>query len=199
MSAVLDTTKNKKEYTGTAGRILKYLSSGCNDVQAATACGVDPSYVAQLKAEPDFQEQISEALRKSLVDAKEVDDNYAEIERLASKKLRDLMHYANSMDQLLKIAKFANEAKKKLTPIGPLNGEHVSDIAPVRLAIPYILHQTFVVNPNQEVVKVGERNLSTLNSRSMESIAKQYREVLTIEAKPESIKISNGKDKWSDL
>lgn len=199
MSAVLDIAKTKKEYLGTAGRILKYLCAGCNEVQAATACGVDPSFVSQLKQEPEFVEQIAEALRKSLVDAKEIDDNYNEIEKVAAKKLRDLMGYMQSPDQLLRVAKFANEAKKKLTPVGAMNGEQVSDIAPVRLMLPTILVQQYIVNPNQEVVKVGETNLTTLNSKSMETMVRKHRETVLIESKPEKEVIPNGKDKWSDL
>jgi hypothetical protein len=198
-AALVDIPKTKKEYSGTAGRILKYLSAGCTEMQAATACGVDPSLVSQLKQETEFCEQVAEALRKSVVDAKEVDDNYVEIEKMASKKLRELMHYMQSPDQLLRVAKFANEAKKKLTPVGQMNGEHVSDIAPVRLALPTMLVAHIVVNPNQEVVQVGEVALTTLNSKSMESVVKKYRDSITIESKPIQEKQSNVQDKWSDL
>ncbi len=38
-----EASKPRKEYTGVAGRVLKFLCGGCTPIQAANACGVSES------------------------------------------------------------------------------------------------------------------------------------------------------------
>ncbi len=207
----LEVTKPRKEYTGVAKRILGYICGGATPEQAANACGVDASYVSQLKAEEDFQLQIAEKLSKDFEVAIKIDDNYTEVEKVLSDRLRTLTGYMTNADQVARILKTVSAIPKKVQQRIPLNAETPGgSIAPVSLVIPVIAKNVFILNPNSEVVQLDGKELVTLNSRSLDSLLKEKREQVTIEqTKPALIgKIngngkerssSNATDQYSDL
>ncbi len=200
-----EASKPRKEYTGVAGRVLKFLCGGCTPIQAANACGVSESLVSQLCAEEDFQKQIEEKLSKDFEAAIQIDDNYNEVEKLLSKRLRDMTGYMTNVDQITRTLKTVSAIPKKVQPKVPLNAEsNQMAIAPVSLAIPIVAKNVFIVNPNQEVVSLNGKNLVTLNSKSLDSLLQERRERVTIEqSKPELLERKNGKqrpiDDFSDL
>src|SRR5712691_2877721 len=72
--------KPRKEYTGVAGRILKFMCGGATPIQAANVCGVSEKYISELCSKEDFQIQIAEKLSKDFEIASQIDDNYTEVE-----------------------------------------------------------------------------------------------------------------------
>lgn len=206
-----EVSKPRKEYTGVAKRILGYLCGGATPAQAASACGVDESYISQLKSEEDFQIQVAEKLSKDFEVAIKIDENYTEVEKVLSERLRTVIGYMTNADQIARILKTVSAIPKKVQQRIPLNSEtDGTAIAPVSLAIPIVAKNVFIVNPNSEVVQLDGKELVTLNSRSMESLLKEKRERVTIEqSKPVLIEKPNGKriersssstvDEFSDL
>lgn len=199
--------KALKEYTGVAGRLLKLLGSGaCTQTQAAAACGVDDSYVSQLCGEEDFQLQIQEKINKSVEVANEIDTNYTSLEQTLSQRLADQAKMMFNPDQILRVLKFANEAKRKIQPIqknaegGMAPSNHTSI-----LVLPQVIKQTFIVSPNNEVVSVDGRDLVTLNSESMKTLIqnKPSQPALpkneTTRILPNVIQGQRSEDKWSNL
>src|SRR5260221_1337798 len=85
-----EASKPRKEYTGVAGRVLKFLCGGCTPIQAANACGVSESLVSQLCAEEEFQKQIEEKLSKDFERAIQIDHNYNGDAKLLFPKLRQI-------------------------------------------------------------------------------------------------------------
>jgi hypothetical protein len=204
-------SKPRKEYTGVAKRILNYLSGGATAAQTAAACGVDDSYVSQLKSEEDFQLQIAERLTKDFEAALKIDENYNKVEEVLSKRLTEVISYITNADQITRILKTVAAIPKKVQQRIPLNSEtDGTAIAPVSLAIPIVAKNVFIVSPNSEVVELDGKELVTLNSRSMESLLKEKRErVIIDQAKPVLIlekpkvngkqRIASSTDEYSDL
>jgi hypothetical protein len=195
-----EVTKPRKEYTGTAKKILNYLCGGATPSQAAEACGVDDSYVSQLRAEPEFQAQILEKLTADFEAAIKVDKNYEEIEKLLSDRLVQMTKYMTNVDQMARVLKTITAIPKKIQPKIPLNAEtNGGAVAPVLISLPIVAKNVFVVSPNSEVVKLNDKELVTLNSTAMDSLLKNKRERVIIEqSKPALIGKLNGKRKLSE-
>lgn len=210
ITANISTEKVLKKYTGVAGRVLSQLSAGATQAEVALACGVDKSYVSQLCAEEDFQKQIQQNIVKATTRAIEIDDNYEEIEKIATDSLKRLMPLMHTPSELIKLAQMANQAKKKVAPksVNPdENGNNVGRI--LRVIMPSVIINNYTMNPNSEIVAVGDRQLTTLNSASMTSLMNKHKDEQVIEqneinSKPALIDAPKGKsnefkDKWSNL
>lgn len=194
--------KERKIYTGQAARVMKLLGNGCLPVEAARACGVDESYVSQLKAEPDFIEQVGELVAITMANQSEIDGNYLEVERILSRRMRDQANLMFNPDQVLRTLKFANEAKRKVPAAFVPSGEaSVTAQKPVTLLLPAVIIQNFVVNPNNEIVSVDGKELMTLPSANIKPLVEKHKRELA--AKPAILeKKSHGSgqiDPYSDL
>lgn len=176
--AVLQIDKTRKVFAGTAAKILKMLATGqVNQLQAAKANGVDDSYVSQLMADPDFSDQVRESVERLTADAIQIDQDYLEIEKDAVSKLKMQTKMVTNVDQLMRVARFANEAKKKVA-MNPLGSESAGTIKPVQLILPKIVVQQITITPNNEIVGVGDRTLVTMNSKSMQSLVQRHKEAI---------------------
>lgn len=202
ITANVSTQKTLKVYTGVAARLLSQLGCGVTQREAANACGVTEGLVSQLMAEPDFKAQLVINFEKATQRAIDIDNNYEEIEKMATDSLRKLLPMLHTPSELIKVAMAANAAKRKTAPkqegsedaIG--NGKKVS-----RILMPQVIIQNFMMNPNSEIVQVGDREMTTLNASSIGSLVSKHHEQLALEnSKPALLEgIPNGKDKWSDL
>lgn len=183
----VSTEKELKQYTGIPGRILKMLCSGCSPEEAASAVGVDSSYVRHLKQEPDFIAQIKKQLTENAERAAAIDENYVAIEKQATDKLKTLVPLIHTPRDLIAIAQFANSAKKKTGGVGGNGGEEPGTQKTVKILMPTVILNNFTTNVQNEIVAAGGRTLTTLNSASMASlvgkIEEQEKQQLAIEQK----------------
>lgn len=172
-------TKEKKIYTGSAAKILNLLGNGCLPAEAARCLGIDESYISQLKAEPDFVEQVNALVANLMAKQSKIDNNYTAIEEKLSEKLLNLTEYMHSPDQILRTLKFANDAKRKLAPINPAtaHGNTVTNNIAV-LVLPSTIASKFVVSPNNEVLSVDGKELTTLPSANLNNLVKKHKEEL---------------------
>lgn len=160
-----------------AQKVMGYLASGCNQVEAAKACGVDESLVSQYMREEDFREQVTEKLAKNFKDAVEIDNNYVETERILSDRLLKMVapHLMNP-DQILRTLKFVNDAKKKIAPNIQAGGNSPGgqDSGISLLVLPAFIVEAgkreLVLNPLNEVVGAGGRALNTFNSDGLNKL-----------------------------
>lgn len=212
MTTEIVTKPELKIYTGQAARVLKFLQGGCNEAQAAEAVGVTPGYVSQLVAEPDFKAQMAAKLQKDFEEAIETDKNYATVELEISRKLKQLTPYVLGLDDMLKTIKVVNAAKRKVAPIINPGGTGAdgTGIKTVRLILPQVTVQNFIVNPNSEVVAVNDLRLATLNASSIDSVVREIEDAEIIEQQsqpipklnytlPEKVLKNVPKDKYGDL
>lgn len=193
-------TKEKKIYTGTAARILKLLGEGHLPVEAARAVGCDESLVSQLRKEPDFIEQVNELVKQTFAAQSKIDANYIETERILSDRLRESAQFIFNPNDVVRTLKFVNEAKKKIpTAFNPdANGDGAKK--PVTLIMPVTLINKFIMNPNNEIVAVDGKDLSTLPSGNMRSLVEKHKQEEA--RKPILLEHKNGsrhQDPWSDL
>jgi hypothetical protein len=187
MGANLSAEISRKIYTGTAAKILKLLGTGgVTPSAAAKACGVDISYVSQLQGEADFSLQVEEAAAIKAAAAIDIDTAYEAIEKQAVERLQTNMGFVTNTDQLMRLAKFANEAKKKVET-GRMNAETGAGVAPVTLMMPTFIQNNYVVNPQNEIVGVGGREMVTLNSSSMSNLAEIHKSKRLLEVQQPAI------------
>jgi hypothetical protein len=202
--------QNLKIYTGNAAKVLNFLKGGCTPVQAASATGVSIGYVSQLCAEPDFQAQIAQKLQQDFEKAIETDKNYDEVEYLLSQKLKQLAPMMLGLDDILKSIKVVNSLKKKTAPSINAGQENTGNSAkPVTLVLPSVVVNNFIMNPNSEVVEVDGLNLVTLNSNSIDSLARKVIEeevsdiqnepIPKLKYSPSEVVNAQSKDKWGNL
>jgi hypothetical protein len=188
----------KKLYTGTAARLLKLLGSGCTQEEASRACGVDPSYTSQLMKETSFIEQVNAIVTQTMHDQSQIDENYTQLEKNMSEKLLKLSEYVFDPDKALRIAKFANEAKRAIPKgqIGVSGTANGTTLQPVILIMPQHAAQEFVLNPNNEIVGVNGKELMTLPSANITKLTQNRKNG---EIKKLEINGARQTDPWSDL
>lgn len=206
-----------KKYEGKAARALKLMIAGCKQDQVAKALGVTPGLVSQWCAEEDFQIQLTQDIKKGFERSLSIDDTWDDIEDKLQRKLSSMVDIFVTPEQVLRALKLANEANRKTQHSKPLEGSgdssQGSSAGSVKLILPIVIKNQFVVNPQNEVVQVDDRNMITLNSASITTLVNEHlareKEALS---KP-NLKLidqtnegsSNGherttkEDKWSDL
>jgi predicted transcriptional regulator len=200
--ANVNVTPERKIYTGYAAKVMNLLAAGVTETEAAKACGIDQSLVSQYKKEKDFMDQLHEKINIAMQDATHVDDNFNKIEKKLSDRLLSMADMMFHPDQVLRTLKFVNEAKRKTQPILPGAGtSEAAKLAPTILVLPTVVVKEFTVNPNNEVVGVGNKSLNTLNTTSLNELVKQRkREPVTVNG---IVKKQNGsrqnEDPYSDL
>lgn len=169
MDNVISATVRKK-YTGTAERILNFMGSGMKAEQSAEACGVTAGFVSQLWDESDFREQVELLRLKGVSDGIDIDNNYYQTEKLLAKRLHSMASTITDPDKMLRVLKYVNEAKKKV-PIGNTDLHDESNpMKVVKLVLPPILQQTFILNPNKEVIEIDGQNLITMTPTGLKEL-----------------------------
>lgn len=183
-----EVTKELKKYTGVAGRILNMLCSGLSPKETADAIGVDVSLIAHLKEEPDFIEQIKIRLIENTERAIQIDDNYAYIEKQATDRLKSLIGLIHSPKDLMQLAAFANQAKKKTSSTANVDSPNGNEQKSVKILMPMVVLNNFSMNPNNEIVEAGGRTLTTLNSASINSLVAKAEQQQIVDAQIEASK-----------
>jgi hypothetical protein len=203
--------QNLKIYTGQAAKVLNFLKGGCTPIQAAQAVGVTIGYVSQLCKEEDFQAQIAQKLQADFEKAIETDKNLDEIEHTLSDKLKKLVPFMVGLDDILKTMKVVQGQKRKVAPsINPGQDSGGSGAKIVTLVLPKVLVQNFITNPNSEIVAVDGKEMITLNSQSLDSLAKRVLDEEVIEntnmvipkleySQPKAQNVKSNEDKWGNL
>lgn len=161
----------RKIYTGLPARGMKLLGSGATQAEVSRALGVDESLVSQWMKEDDFREQVNELVKKLIEEQSEIDMNYHSVERQLSERLRGMAQHLFDPDKILRTLKFVNEAKQRSLPGDQKPGD-TKIFAPVTLIFPAPLAREFILNPNNEVIGVDGRELVTIDSKTVDTLAK---------------------------
>lgn len=198
-------TTERKEYSGVPLKIIKLLGTGLLPAEVARAVGVDESYISQLQKEESFIQQVNELVTKTFADQSEIDDNYVEVERVLSKRLRENAPILFNQDQLLRTLKFANEAKKKMAPAnhnspGDSLGGIGKVVKAVTLILPIAVVKEFMLNPNNEIIGVGGEELTTLPSANINNLVEKNKDkIKNSPTKMVTFNVPRQTDPYSDL
>lgn len=151
----------------TSDRALALLGSGLGPEVVASALGVSASYISQLLSSEEFSAGVAELRFKSLSKHNERDNSYDSLEDKLIEKMRDLMPLMMRPMEILAAIKVINGAKRR----GSSAPEHITNKSTViQLNMPTKLIQHFTTNINNQVVTVGQQDLTTIQSGSMETL-----------------------------
>jgi hypothetical protein len=217
-AAKISENKELKKYSGVAGRILNLMKAGVTKQEMlAKAVGCSPAYVAQLLSEEDFQVQVAADVKAGIERSLEIDETYDKIERKLVEKLATMSDMFITPEQVMRALRLVNEANRKTQTARPMQTDDTPGRTGnvVKLILPVVIKNQFVVNPNNEVVQVDDRDMVTLNSQSISTLVKNYETQKQLPKELEDTKLniqtpqgSNHEhersparkvDKWSDL
>lgn len=153
--------------TSTEDRALKLLGDGFSAEVVATAIGVSPSRISQLMSDPVFSQKVSELRFKSLSKHSERDSRYDGMEDALIDRMEKLLPMMFKPMEVLRALDTINKVKRK----GISNPEAITAQQEVTtLILPTAIVQHFTTNNFNQVVKVGEKDLVTIQSGSMNDL-----------------------------
>lgn len=157
-------------HTGTEERALTLLGSGLGPEAVATAVGISVSRISQLLSDPEFAAQVSERRFENLQKHNQRDNDYDDIEDRLIKQLSDVLPLMMRPMEILKAIQVINGAKRRgqSAPESITNQQTV-----VNIVLPTAMIRQFEVNANNQVIKAGAQELLTMQSHSMEGMAKK--------------------------
>lgn len=156
----------------TRERVKALLSSGVSQAQAASAIGVEESYVSQLMAEDEFRREVQEGRAGLAIKHVETDKSIDEIESKAWKKVDALLPLQTDLMKVLKVAQIANAAKRKAEAAAAVNAQPATVVA---LNLPNVQAVQIVLSTDRQVVEVAGRPLQTLPSSSVQKLLQDRR------------------------
>jgi hypothetical protein len=148
--------------------VIRYLAQGIPTEQVAAAVGCDPSYISQLKADPDVQAQVAAQSAKSSVADANFDEAVAQAEELALERIKKSLPFAN-LGQSLAAFRVLNSARRRKD--GPAVGTAVT--VNVTLTLPASALPRYVTNASNEIVEVEGRTLVSATPRSIDALVAQ--------------------------
>ena len=135
-------------------RAIELLCQGVSTTQVAEAIGVDPSYISQLKADPDTAAKIAEATAKHTIDDVHHDSKMDKIEALALERIERTIGYAN-FGQALAAFKILNGATRRQEKSTATPQQLTSVV--VNLTLPAGALPNYILNNKNEIVEVEEK------------------------------------------
>jgi hypothetical protein len=147
-------------------RIAKLLGEGINATNVASACGVTLAYVSQLLTESEFAKEVAQLKIGNLQAATTRDRKYDGIEDTLLEKLEDSIQFMIKPREILGAISVINNAKRRGATAGAgdtdFNGAQV-----VKLQVPQVVINQFMLNSKNEVIEVAGRALQTMSARNL--------------------------------
>lgn len=148
-------------------RAIALLTAGIPAGKVAEALGVTPARISQLMEEQSFKEALAEAKFSHLNRYNEADANLDSLESKVVKKLDSVMELVHNPMQLTRIFSAVNAAKRR----GASNLAELPDTgAIVQLNLPTKIVNNFQVNINNQVIKVGNEDLITIQPHALDNL-----------------------------
>lgn len=152
----------------TKDRIVALLKAGVAPTQIADTVGCDPSYVSQIKNDPEVAPEIAAARLENIEEDLKHDDLLESAELKALKRIDQFVNHAN-LGQALAAYKVLNAAKKRTDPANVVN--NLPNVAvTVALQLPSTLAPHFVKNANSEIIEVEGRPMITATAKSLDAL-----------------------------
>lgn len=159
----------------TEEKALDLLGKGIANEIVASALGVTPARITQLLADENFAAEVQKRRFLNLQKNTMRDNVYDEIEDELLKKLKKSLGLIIKPDTLLKAITVINQAKRR----GNTNTAAITDKTDiVQIAMPQIIKQKFVTNVNNQVIQVGERELTTMDADTLQTKLEESRNVI---------------------
>lgn len=148
-------------------RAIELLCQGVSTSMVAEAVGVDPSYISQLRADPEVAAKISEALSQHTLEDVKHDSLIDKCEELALQRIEKTIAYAN-FGQTLAAFKILNSASRRQQKGGPGGG--LSTNITVNLTLPTAAIPAYTTNASNEIIEVEGRTMIAATAKSLDVI-----------------------------
>lgn len=155
--------------TSTRERALTLLGQGVSVDATAAACGVSASAISQLLSYEDFSAAVAERRFSALQKHNKQDNEYDSIEEVLTEKFKQSIPLMMRPMEILKGLQVINAQKRR----GMSAPESIHDKQTVvSITLPSVILNNFTntsitTNIHNQVVKVGEQDLTTMQSGTL--------------------------------
>lgn len=157
--------------TSTEERALNLLGQNVPAAQVAMAIGVSESMISQLVSNPEFSAKVFERRYKSLLKHTDRDNVYDDIESKLAEKLKDLLPLMLRPMEVLKAISVINAVKRR----GQVaNDSSINSREVTTLIMPVQIIQHFTKNVNNQIIKAGNKDLTTVQSGNMTDLLEKH-------------------------
>jgi hypothetical protein len=174
MSAIPSFNQSLPAQSGLKDKILNFLGAGVSAEKVASAVGVDPSYISQLIADPNFAAEVSD---RKIVALQEATHRDRRLDSLEDKLI-------DKTEQLIASPLAFNKPMESVRALVMINGlkrrgsnadHHMSqNNTVVNLILPNFITTKFTVDVNNQVVQTGDKTFVTVPSNSVQAMAEKH-------------------------
>lgn len=144
-------------------RVASFLAQGVGVTEIALAVGCDPSYITQLKTDPEVVTLITEHRAAMTAEDVAFDATLERSEQRALEQVEAKLPFAN-FGQSLQAFKVLNSARKRRD--GP--EDNASNVTTVVLVLPERHLPKYITNQSNEIIEVEGRTMITATPKSLE-------------------------------
>ena len=149
--------------------VIRYLAQGLSTSQIAGAVGCDESYISQLKADPEIQQQVQAQLAEATVKDVNFDDLLDTAEEKALRRIDASIGFA-PLPQALAAFRVLNSARRRKD--GPAVAPTTTTVNVV-LTLPENALPRYVVNKANEIVEVEGRTMASATPAALNTILQE--------------------------
>lgn len=168
---MLDTTSAPTHgiNTATEERALILLGQGISAEATAAACGVSVSRISQLLSTETFAARVAELRFQALEKHNAQDASYDSIEKQLTEKLEHCIPMMMRPMEILKSIQVINAAKRRgqSAPESIHETQQVVNITLPSVIVNNFTNSALLTNVHNQVVKVGDTDLTTMQSSSL--------------------------------
>jgi len=145
---------------------ISLLAQGIPTGQVAAACGVDDSYISQLKADPEVQEAVAAQRADSAIEDCRFDSTLETAEMMALEKIEKNLPFAN-MGQALAAFRILNSARRRKDAFAQ---QETAVSVTVNLTLPATSLPAYISNDRNEIIEVEGQTMLTATPKSLDAI-----------------------------
>ena len=145
---------------------ISLLAQGISTSQVAAACGVDDSYISQLRADPEVQSAIAQARGEHAIADTQFDSTLERAESLALEKIEKNLPFAN-MGQALAAFRILNGARRRKDQFAQT--EHNVSVT-VALTLPQAAIPRYITNTKNEIIEVEGQTMISATPKTLDDI-----------------------------
>lgn len=149
-------------------KVAGYLAQGIGVTEIALAVGCDPSYVTQLRTDPEVVALITQQRAAMTAEDIAFDETLERSEQRALEMVEAKLPFAN-FGQALAAFKTLNGARKRRD--GP--ADNSSNVTTVVLVLPERHLPKYITNQSNEIIEVEGRTMVTATPKSLEKILEE--------------------------
>jgi hypothetical protein len=162
-------------------RILTLLGQGIEPRIVAAAVGVSESYISQKISESVFAARVAELRYETLAAHSVRDNKYDDLEDSLIERMKNCLPMMYNPMEVLAAVRVINGAKRRGAAMNP---SAQSSAPVVQLTMPIQIINQYRMNINNQVIRAGQQDLTTVQSGSMKTLLSKTKEAQNVEILP---------------